>query len=336
CMREGARGFSTGWYPPAYWAETSEIIELSKVVAKYGGIYTTHLRSHPYWVEEAFKVGEEAGIPVEIAHYDGRGVQEARTRGIDVTYDAYCYTAGSSLLGQVLPPWTYEGGVEAMLERLRDEKVRERVREELKKQMAATGFPDWRLAVIAFLPNEKYKKYEGMNIEEVARSERSDPVDVVCDLLSENDGLGMYVYMNGRKESYIFNNLKNPYNYVMSDGWGLAPYEPIQRGKPHPRCYGNFPRLLGWYVRECGAVTLQEAIRKISWGPAQKMGLADRGLLREGMWADITVFDPGKVMDTATYSDPHKYPVGIEYVLVNGRVVVERGKHTGVRAGKIL
>lgn len=333
-MKDGARAMSAGWYAPAYWAETDEIIELAKVVAKHGGIYTTHLRDRPYWIDEAFKVGEEAEIPVEIAHYNGEGVSEARARGIDVTYDSYCYCAGSSFLGQILPTWIYDGGVKPMLERLEDTKIRDKVKEELNKRVAA-GY-DWNKAVVGFLPNERHKPYEGKSMEEIASLEKSDPVDCVCDLLLENDGAGIYVYRNDRKESYVFNNLRNSYNYVMSDGWGLAPYEPIRRGIIHPRTYGAFPRLLGWYVRECEAIPLREAIRKITWGPAQKMGLKDRGLLRENLWADITIFDPHRVIDKATYEDPHQYPVGIEYVLVNGQVVIEKGEHTGVRVGKIL
>ena len=333
-MKDGARGMSIGWYAPAYWAETNEILELAKVAAKHGGIFTVHLRNQPYGVEEVFKIGKEAEIPVEIAHYNGVGVSEARARGIDVTYDAYCYTAGSSLLGQVLPPWVYEGGVEPMLEKIGDGKIREKIKEEARKRVAS-GY-DWNKARIAFLQNVKDKPYEGMSVEEIAKSQGSDPVDVVCDLLIENEGIGMYVYRNGRKESYIFNNLRNSFNYVMSDGWGLAPYEPLRRGIIHPRGYGAFPRLLGWYVRECEAIPLREAIRKITWGPAQKMGIKDRGLLRETLWADITIFDPHTIIDKATFKDPHQFPVGIEYVLVNGQIVIEKGKHTEVRVGKIL
>jgi len=335
-MKDGAAAMSVGWYAPTFWADTNEIIELAKVVIKYGGIYTTHLRSSPMGVDEAFKVGEKSGIPVEIAHYGSnerarRGIREARARGIEVTYDAYPYCAGSSLLGQFLPYQVYEGGVNAMLERIEDKKLRDNVKEQAKARGRT-----WDRNIIAWVPNKNSKKYEGMSIKEAARSEKTDPVDFICDLLIENEGTGMHVSMNGRRESFIFKTLQDPNHYVMSDGWGLAPYEPIKRGIIHPRAYGSFPRVLGLYVREFEAIPLQEAIRKMTWGPAQKMGIWDRGLLREGMWADITIFDPNTVIDKATFMEPHQYPVGIEYVIVNGKVVIENGEHTEVRSGKIL
>jgi len=335
-MKDGATAMSIGWYAPAYWADTNEIIKLAKIVNKYGGIYTTHLRSSPMGVDEAFKVGETAGIPVEIAHYGfnepaRRGIMEARAKGIEVTYDAYPYCAGSSLLGQFLPYEVYEGGVDAMLEKIKDEKFRDN----MKKQAKARG-RTWDKNIIAWVPNKNSKKYEGMSIEEAARSEVTDPIDFICELLIENEGNGMHVSMNGRRESYIFNTLQDPNHYIMSDGWGLAPYEPIKRGVIHPRAYGSFPRVLGWYVRECEAIPPQEAIRKMTWGPAQKMGIWDRGLLREGMRADITVFDPDTIIDKATFKEPHQYPVGIEYVILNGKVVIKNGEHTEIRSGKIL
>jgi len=326
-LKEGAQALSSGDYAPAYWADTSELIELAKVVAEYSGIYTTHLRREGF--EEAVEIGEKAGIPVEVAHYDGKGVAEARRRGIDVTYDAYPYHAGSSFLGQILPFWLYEGGKDGMLEKIKEEKVRRRVKRELRNF-------DWKTAVVSFVPERNSKKYEGRSIENIVKSENVDPVDFLCDLLLDNDGNGLWICMNGRTEAYVFKTLIDPYHYVISDGWGLATYEPLRRGKIHPRCYGTFPRVLGWYVRECDAISLQEAIRKMTSGPALKMGIRDRGLLREGFWADITIFDPKTIIDKATFEDPHQYPVGIEYVIVNGKVVIEEGEHTGVQAGKVL
>ena len=326
-LEAGANAISTGGYVPGEWADVEELIELSKVVARYGGIYTTHLRRGGF--DEAVRIGERAGIPVEVAHYDGKGVAEARARGIDVTYNAYPYHAGSSLFGQVLPFWVYEGGVDAMLERIRQQSVREKIK-------ASSATRDLSRSVIAFLPEEKSKKYEGRVVAEVAKSEGVDPIDWVCDILLDNDGCGVYIQINGRNEAYIFNTLKDPNEHVISDGWGLAPYGALYLGKPHPRCYGTYPRVLGWYVRECEAIPLQEAIRKMTSAPAQKMYLKDRGLLREGMWADIVVFDPKTVIDKATFTDPHQYPVGIEYVLVNGQVIIEKGEHTGISAGKVL
>ena len=326
-LESGANAISTGGYPPGEWADIDELIELSKVVARYGGIYTTHMRRAGF--DEAVEIGERANIPVEIAHYDGKGVAEARARGIDVTYNAYPYHAGSSLLGQVLPFWTYEGGVDAMLDRIRQSAVRERIRKE------STSL-DLSRSVIAFLPGQEFKKYEGRSVGEIAKSEGVDPIDWVCDVLLHNDGCGAYVHMNGRNEAYVLNTLKDPNHHVMSDGWTFAPYGSLHVGKPHPRCYGTYPRILGLYVREYETIPLQEAVRKMTSAPAQKMRIRDRGLVREGMWADITIFDPETVIDRATFGDPHQYPMGIQYVLVNGRVVIERGEHTGVLAGKIL
>lgn len=326
-MKAGANAMSTGEYAPGHWADTSELIELSKVVAKYGGIYTTHLRRFGF--AEAVEIGEKVGIPVEVAHYDGKGVSEARARGIDITYNAYPYHAGSSFLGQVLPFWTYEGGVDAMLDRINQSTIRNRIKEEVKAR-------DWSRSVVAFVPGAESKKYEGRSIAEIARSEGVDPVDLVCAILLDNDGSGIYINMNGRNEAYVFNTLKDPNHHIISDGWGLAPYGPLHLGKPHPRCYGTYPRVLGWYVRECEAIPLQEAIRKMTSAPAQKMGIRDRGMLREGMWADITVFNPKTVIDKATFQNPHQYPEGIEYVLVNGQLVIEKGGHTGVLPGRVL
>jgi N-acyl-D-aspartate/D-glutamate deacylase len=324
-MKAGANAISTGDYAPGYWANTEELVELSRIVAKYGGIYTTHLRKQGF--DEAVEVGERAGIPVEVAHYNGRGVAEARTRGVDVTYNAYPYHAGSSFLGQVIPGWIYDGGVDAMLERIKRTEVRERIKEETKAR-------DWSRSVIAFLPESK--EYEGRSIADIASSGGSHPVDVVCDLLLANDGSGMYIHMNGRSEAYVLNTLRDPYEHVMSDGWALAAQGPLRIGKPHPRCYGTYPRILGWYVRECEAITLQEAVRKMTSAPAQKMGLRDRGMLREGMWADITIFNPRTIIDKATFDNPHQYPVGVEYVLVNGQLTIEESRPTGILAGKVL
>lgn len=326
-MAAGANALSVGEYAPGHWADTSELIELSKVSAKYGGIFTIHLRRFGF--PEAVEVAEKAGIPVEVAHYDGKGVSEARARGVDITYNAYPYYAGSSFLGQLLPFWTYEGGVDSMLVKIGRSETRERIEKD-------TGTRDWNRCVIAFLPKDRNKKFEGKSIAEISRLENLDPVDVVCDLLLENDGCGMYIHMNGRRESYVINTLKDPNEHIISDGWGLAPSGPLRIGKPHPRCYGTFPRVLGWYVRECETISLQEAVRKMTSAPAQKMGIRDRGLLREGMWADITIFNPRTVIDKATFEDPHQYPEGVEYVILNGQLVIDECKHTGILCGKVL
>jgi len=334
-LKSGAYGISIGGYAPGEWAEIEELIELSKIVVKYGGIYHIHLRRSGF--DEAVEIGEKAGIPVEVAHYNGRGIAEARARGVDVNYNAYPYCAGSSLLGQVLPFWTYEGGTDEMLKRITESAIREKIKKEPTTRLRYTDDPsNWSRSVIAFLPKEESKKYEGRSIGEIAKSEAVDPLDWVCDILLENDGGGMYVHRNGRNEAYVFNTLKDPNQHVMTDGWAFATSGPLHVGKPHPRCYGTYPRILGRYVRECEAISLQEAIRKMTSAPAQKMEIRDRGLLREGMWADITIFDPKTVIDRATFEDPHQYPLGIEYVIVNGQIVIQKGEHTGTMAGRVL
>lgn len=334
-MGAGACALSTGAYAPAYWAETNELIELAKVVAEYEGLYTTHLRR--FGVQEAFEIGEKAGIPVEIAHYSGAGVQEARQRGIDVTYNAYPYTAGSSFLGQLLPSWLYEGGVDAMLERIQRTQIREKIRESPQvRARYASNCQSWHQSYIAFLPTVSGTRYEGQSIGEIVHAEAVDPVDWICEQLLAHEGDGMYIHRNGRRESYVFNTLRDPNSHVMSDGWAFASSGALCVGKPHPRCYGTYPRILGWYVRDCNIFSLPEAIRKMTSAPALKMGISDRGILREGYQADITIFNPTTVNDRASYEHPHQYPQGIEYVLINGELVIQHGEHTGVLAGKLI
>ncbi|KON29568.1 hypothetical protein AC480_02940 [miscellaneous Crenarchaeota group archaeon SMTZ1-55] len=334
-MLSGAYAMSTGAYAPAYWADTAEIIELAKIVVKHGGLYTTHLRRFGF--DEAIQIGEHAAIPVEVAHYHGKGVKEARARGLDITYNAYPYTAGSSFLGQILPFELYEGGVDSMLERIQNTGTRDTIRKNPRiRTLSVDTRQNWRRQLISFLPNARSKQYEGRSIGEIATSEAIDPVDWVCDTLLDNDGVGMYIHLNGRNEAYVYHTLQDPNEHVMSDGWAFAPQGPLRVGKPHPRCYGTYPRILGWYVRECEVVSLQEAVRKMTSAPAQKMGLWDRGLLRTGMWADITVFNPNTIIDHATFDDPHRHPSGIEYVVINGQLVISHGAHTGILAGRVL
>ena len=334
-MRDGACALSTGGYPPTVWSETPEIIELAKIAKEYGGIYNTHLirgTGLAGGFEEAVEIGEKASIPVEVAHWDGSGVSEARQRGVDLTYDAYPYHAGSGYFGDLLPFWMYEGGVDSMLDRMKDPNARDR----LRKGEGYLFTPDWERAFIAYLPNEDSKQYEGKSIAVAARSQQKDPLRFLCDSLIENNGNGMIVNFDSRTEAYVSKTLRDPFQFVISDGWGFAADKSSDFGKPHPRCYGTFPRVLGWYVRECEVTSLQEAIRKMTWGPASKMGIGNRGLLRKGMQADMTIFDSRTIIDQATFDEPHQYPLGIEYVIVNGQVVIEHGQHTGVMAGNVM
>ncbi|MBS7637312.1 D-aminoacylase [Candidatus Bathyarchaeota archaeon] len=356
-MREGAFGLSTGLvYPPGVFTKTEEIIELAKVAARYGGIYSSHIRGEGdtllQSVLEAIEIGRRAGIPVLISHIKVMGranwgmsgkilyeIERARGEGIDVNADQYPYTAGSTVFSSILPPWAQEGGIHKLLERLRDPESRKRLREDLESEIP--GWQNWvktlgweSFKMISF-NREENKKYLGKAIPEIASMMGRDPFEAAMDLILTENGGPMTVIFYGSEydvEAYM----KSPQVMVSTDAFGSSPTGPIDLGLQHPRTYGTYPRILGRYVRERGLLTLGEAIRKMTSLPARKIGLMDRGLLRPGMWADIVIFDPATVIDTATYEDPLRYPRGIRYVLVNGEVVVEEGKHTGKRPGKVL
>jgi N-acyl-D-amino-acid deacylase len=354
-LEEGAFGMSTGLiYPPGCYAKTDELIELSKVVANHGGIYTSHIRGEGDQlfdsVREALKIGEKAKVPVEISHHKAAGkanwgkveetlkmLDDARSRGIDVTCDVYPYTAGSFGLASMLPPWAHEGGTERLLERLKNPEIRRKLREEMRKGSKEWPSPlkaaGWDATIIA--RSERHPEFEGKSVEEITRLKGTDPFDFVFDLLIEENA-SVSVIRFAMCEEDMKQVLKHPYSMIGSDSSAVAPYGVLGRGKPHPRGYGTFPRVLGKYVRKEKDLTLEEAIRKMTLLPARKLGLKGRGRLKAGMFADITIFDPEKVEDKATYAEPHQYPKGIEYVLVNGEITIERGEHTNTLAGKVL
>jgi N-acyl-D-amino-acid deacylase len=354
-MKEGAFGMSTGLiYPPGCYAKTDELIELSKVVAKFKGIYASHIRGEGDTlfnsVKEAIKIGEKAKVPVEISHHKAGGktnwgkvkktlkmMDEARARGIDVTCDVYPYTAGSFGLASMLPPWAHEGGSKKLLERLGDQKIREKLRKEMRE-----GTPSWPSPLKAagwdatFIARSKgHPEFEGKSIEEITSSIDVDPFEFAFDLLIEENA-SVSVVRFAMCEEDVQTVLQYPFSMIGTDSSAVAPYGVLSQGKPHPRGYGAFPRVLGKYVRERKILTLEKAIHKMTWLPAQKLRLRDRGLIKEGMYADITIFNPEIVIDKADYAEPHRYPKGIEYVLVNGKVVIERNEHTGALAGKVL
>ncbi len=354
-MKAGAFGISTGLiYTPGCYAKTEEIIELTKVSAKYGGIYATHMRSESNWlieaIEEAIRIGREANIPVEISHMKAAGkrnwgkikealkiIEKARDDGIEITCDFYPYTAGSTGLAACLPPWVHEGGIEEMLKRLQNPSIRSRIRNDIEKGIPGwenlAGTAGWGNIVVVYC--EKNKQYEGKSIAEIAKEMKTDPLNAMCDLLIEEEGV-VSIVLHMMSEDDMRNVMKNPLSMVGTDGSCYAPYGPLARGKPHPRNYGTFPRILGKYVRKEKILTLQDAIRKMTSMPAQKLGLTDRGIINIGYWADIVIFDPNKVIDTATFTDPHRFPIGIEYVIVNGVIVIEKDRHTGKLPGKVL
>ena len=354
-MKDGAFGMSTGLiYPPSCYADTEEIIELCKVVASYGGFYASHIRGEEHQlltsVREAIEIGEKAKFSVEISHHKASGkanwgkvkeslkiMEEARNRGIDVTCDVYPYTAGSFGLDSLLPPHAHEEGVEKLIEKLKNPEFRQKLKDEMKK-----GTDNWRSAaevlgwdniMIAYCKG--HPEYEGKTISEIVKEKNIDPFDFVFNLIIEETA-SVSVVLFSMSEEDMKTVLKSSFSMVGSDSSARATYGILSAGKPHPRAYGTFPRVLGRYVREEKILTFQEAIRKMTSFPAQKLGLKDRGLIREGMWADIAIFNPEKIIDKATFTNPHQYPEGIEYVIVNGKIVIEKGKHTKEKPGKIL
>ncbi|MGO8733601.1 MAG: N-acyl-D-amino-acid deacylase family protein [Terriglobia bacterium] len=357
-MREGALGLASGLiYPPNSFATTDELIELAKVAARYGGIYTSHIRGEGnHWkqaIDEAIEISEKAHLPVHVLHLkiDGQAnwgkmaqqvseIQAARDRGVDITANQYPYIASMTGLEMCIPPKYLEGTSEQVVERLKSPKVRAEIR-----QAIADGLPGWQAdevksvggwhgVLVASLQKPENKRYEGKRMDEVAEEMRKDPLDALCDLLISEGGSAEAIYFS-MSESDVDLAMKQPWVGVGSDGIAVSPAMTFM-GKPHPRFYGTFPRVLGVYVREKKVLTLPDAVRKMTSFPAQVTGLMDRGLLRPGMAADITIFDPKTVSDKATFQTPLQYPEGIPYVVVNGVVVIDQGQHTGAKPGRVL
>ncbi|MET1129062.1 MAG: D-aminoacylase [Thermoproteota archaeon] len=347
-MRSGAFGLSTGLiYTPQDYADTSEIIELCKVVARYGGIYSTHMRNEGIRlidsVMEAVSIGLASGCPVEISHLKAVGkpawglvrkaldlIEYYASLGYDVSADVYPYTATSTSLSIVLPPRLREGGAAKLAERLANLRSLDELRTEIEKAWRSTGrVLEWSQVAVALSPS--HPEVEGMTVAEIARSWGVDPVEVVVKLLVDDKGLTSAVYHTLREDDVI-EAIKSPYTAIGSDG-SIRRYG---KGKPHPRSYGTFPRVIARYVRELKVISLPEAMRKMTSLPARKMRLWDRGILRPGMKADIVVFDYYRIHDTATFENPHSYPVGIEYVIVNGKLAVEDGEPTKNMSGRLL
>ncbi len=353
-MRDGAFGMSTGLiYPPSCYADTRELIELCKVVVNYGGIYASHIRGEGdpliEAVAEAIEIGEKSNIPVEISHHKACGVEnwgtvrktlrmmeEARSRGVEVTCDVYPYVACGADTESMIPNWAHEGGVGKLCARINDSNVRERIKREMLE-----GIPGWESVVkqsgwgrIKVTGWRKHDEFEGKTIAEIAESMNTDPFALIFDLVVKRESLELVDL--AMDEEDVRTIMRHPLSMIGSDGGVLAPYGVLGERKTHPRSYGTYPRILGKYVREESALTFEDAIRKMTSFPAQKLGLRDRGLIREGMWADVVVFDPQAVMDNATYEDPHRYPEGIKYVLVNGAIVVDNGEHIGALPGRVL
>ncbi len=347
-MQAGAYGMSTGLiYVPSMYGDTDEIIELARVVARYGGIYATHMRNEGLRlidsIIEAITIGLKSGVSVEISHLKASGrpnwgrvdaalhlISDYIDRGYDISADAYPYTASSTSLSALLPRDIRSGSSEDILERLKDSDIQRRIRERLDNQLFEERFLSWRDVLIAYSKN--HPEYEGKTLYDIAESLGLDPVDTLLKILMEDElATGMILF--GMNEGDVEKVISHPYVAIGSD----SSVGPFGEGKPHPRKYGTFPRVIARYVREKRLMSLPEAIRKMTSLPARKLGLWDRGIIRPGYKADITIFNYYTIEDTATYENPHSYPRGIAYVIVNGEVTLEEGRlNKEVRSGKVL
>jgi dihydroorotase/N-acyl-D-amino-acid deacylase len=350
-MEEGAFGLSTGlFYVPGSFTSTEEVIELSRVAAGYGGIYISHMRDEALRlldsVQETIRIGEEAGLPVQMTHHKaisrdmwGRSadslalVDAARERGVDITIDQYPYTASQTGITAVVPQWAQAGGAQELIARLQDPETRRRIREEIVYRIEHDrGGGDPANIVIGLC--EWDRSLEGKSLADILAEREievtvANAADLVMDIVARGGARAIYHAMD---EGDVERIMQHPATAIGSDG-GVSVFG---ASVPHPREYGTFARVLGRYVRERGVLTLEEAVRKMSGATAQRLGLQDRGLLREGFFADVAVFDPDRVVDRATFPEPHQYAEGVEYVLVNGTLVVDGGEHTGARPGRVL
>lgn len=350
-MEQGAFGLSTGlFYVPGSFSSTEEVIALSEVTAGYGGIYISHMRDEALRlldsVRETIRIGEEAGIPVQMTHHKaisrdmwGRSadslalVDAARARGVDVTIDQYPYTASQTGITAVVPQWAQAGGTRELIARLRDPETRRRIREEIVFRIEHDrGGGDPANIVIGLCAWDR--SLEGKSLADILAGREietttANAADLVMEIVERGGARAIYHAMDERDVERI---MRHPATAIGSDG-GVSVFG---AGVPHPREYGAFARVLGRYVRERGVLTLEEAVRKMSGATAARLGLQDRGLLREGFFADVAVFDPERVIDRATFEQPHQYAAGVEYVLVNGVLVVDGGEHTGARPGRVL
>ena len=358
-MRDGALGLASQvMMPPGSLATTDDLVLLCEAVAPHGGIYSTHIRNEGTGVfdavKEAIAVGERAGVPVDIIHlkiadqqFWGRMdevialIEDARRRGLNVQANVYPYTRGNNNLVSIIPPWAHEGGQQRLLERLRDPEDRERIKRDIREGLpgwynhyTAVG-GDWSRMLIS--ANNTFK---GLTMDRVLalRTENrpdAEPLDELLDFLIEQNGSVGTVYAHHTEEDMTL-ALRQPWCSIGSDGSAYAVEGPLRRGNPHPRNFGTFPRVLGVYVRELKLLRLEDAVRKMTALNAAKVGLLDRGLLRPGQFADVTIFDPDRVIDRSTYTEPFQYGDGIEYVIVNGELVLEKGEQTGALPGRAL
>jgi N-acyl-D-amino-acid deacylase len=357
-MQHGALGLSTALiYPPGHYATTTELIALAKVASKYGGIYASHMRSEGQSemaaIDEAIRIGREAHLPVEIFHLKVSGkarwgdmpkvvakLQAARDSGLDIAADMYPYTAGATQLASSLPPWVADGGMEKLLGRLRDPVIRRRIVADM-----ARDHNDWenlyldcgsgRGVMISAVVNPDLQPYEGKTVAEVAKAENKPEMDVLFDFILADKGQTAALYFMANENDLQY-GLKQPWTSIGLDAGETSLDGALFEPHTHPRAWGSMPRFLGHYARDVKLLDLPQAVRKITSLPAQREHLSARGLLKSGFYADVTIFDPAAILDTATYTDPNQVSKGVQYVLVNGQLEWDRGKLTGATGGRPL
>jgi len=361
-MKDGAAGVSTALeYAPAPYAKTEELIALATEAGKAGGIYSTHMRNESDSVleaiDEALRIGREAHIPVEIWHIKVAGkanwgrmpevvakINAARAAGADVTADTYAYTAWYNDFSAFVPPWAHNGGDAKLIERLKDPVTREKIRKDMLTPSKDSHNEDWDnewqeipgpdAIMIGAVENPALLSLQGKRLSEIAKLWNKDPMDALFTFLIEDPSTGVAVF--GMSQPDVTLALQQPWVAIDNDSEGTSPEGILGQAHPHPRAYGTFPRILAKYVREEKVLTLEDAIRKFSALPAQRMRLTDRGVLKAGMWADVVIFDPATVHDRATFDNPNQFSEGMDYVLVNGVPVIDEGKMTGALPGKVL
>ncbi len=357
-MHDGAVGVSTSLeYAPAPYAKTEEIIALAGETSKYGGVYATHMRSEGdaimASIDETLRIGKEAHVPVEIWHLKVAGkanwhrmpevvakINNARASGVDVTADTYAYPAWFNSFSAFIPPWAHDGGDAKLIERLKDPATRARIRKDMLTPSSGWDnewheIPGPEAVLIGVVQNPKLVSLQGKTLAEVAKLWNKDPMDALFDLLIEDQAFTS-VAVFGMSEDDVALALQQDWVSVCNDSEGASTEGLLGQEHPHPRAYGTFPRILRKYVREEKKLTLENAVRKFSALPAQRMRLVDRGVLKAGMWADVVVFDPGTIKDVATFAEPNQLSQGMEFVLVNGVPVIDQGKMTGKLPGKVL
>jgi N-acyl-D-amino-acid deacylase len=345
CLEEGAVGLSTGLiYAPCVFADTDELVELCQVVSEYSRVFVVHMRNEGDQllesIDEVLEIAQRTGVHVHISHFKSGGssnwgksktalkkLEKAHNEGLKISYDQYPYTAGSTFLSSLLPTWTHEGGVEKLLQRLKDPEIRERIREEYKELEMRGRFAGWNNILVTYVETDENKQYEGKYFSEIAEIREQEPVKALMDLVLEEKNIASMANFTMSDED-IIQIIRHRLGMVCTDGLLL--------GTPHPRAYGAFPRVLGRYIREHKVSTLEDAVRRMTSYPSRVFKLGKRGLILPGFVADLIVFNPDTIVDTGTYKEPRKYPKGVKHVIVRGKFSVRDGEYIGKNNGRII